>query len=330
MVKSALSRVVLMLAMLIVAFCIVSLNPAEARMGGSFGSRGSRTFQAAPATNTAPSVGPVQRSMTPNNPTPTSPAQPAPVQPASVQPRPSFWSGLGGGLVGGLLGGLAFSGIFGMMFGHGLGGMGGGFSFLFQLILIGGAIWLATKFFRRRDASAPQAGSWKSSQFVQSNENVVPAFTAPAYGASRANNVSRDEIGITSGDLAAFERLLADVQEAFTREDHQGLRRLTTPEMVSYLSEELADNATHGLKNEVADLRFLNGVVAEAWREGDREYATMAMHWSAKDLMRNRQTGVVEKGDPNTPVETTELWTFTREAAGTWLLSAIQEARGNA
>ena len=83
--KSRLSRISLMLAMFVVAFCIVSLNPVEARMGGSFGSRGTRTFQSAPATKTAPSVGPIQRSMTPNQPAPASPVQSFP-----AQSRPSF------------------------------------------------------------------------------------------------------------------------------------------------------------------------------------------------------------------------------------------------
>ncbi|MGX9182276.1 Tim44 domain-containing protein, partial [Mesorhizobium sp. BHbdii] len=144
-------------------------------------------------------------------------------------------------------------------------------------------------------------------------------------GTATSDATGADEIGITETDRSAFERILADVQAAFTREDHQGLRRLTTPEMVSYLSEELADNATKGLKNEVSNLQFLNGEVSEAWREGTRDYATVAMHWSAIDVMRNRQTGAIETGDPNKPVETTELWTFTREPGQPWLLSAIQE-----
>lgn len=42
--------------------------------------------------------------------------------------------------------------------------------------------------------------------------------------------------------------------------------------------------------------------------EGVRDYATVAMHWSAIDVMRNRQTGAI-----------------AREAGQPWLLSAIQE-----
>jgi predicted lipid-binding transport protein (Tim44 family) len=43
--------------------------------------------------------------------------------------------------------------------------------------------------------------------------------------------------------------------------------------------------------------------------------------------MRDRQTGEVKQGDPKTPAEGRELWTFVRDNGGQWLLSAIQDAR---
>jgi predicted lipid-binding transport protein (Tim44 family) len=152
----------------------------------------------------------------------------------------------------------------------------------------------------------------------------APGGGAPAPSSQRSG--PRDEIGITDADLEIFETRLGQVQDAFSREDHAGLRRYTTPEMVSYLSEELADNATKGLRNDVKDVKFIQGDVAEAWREGSRDYATVAIKWSAIDLMRNRESGEVVKGDPDRPAEATELWTFTRESRGDWLLSAIQGA----
>lgn len=195
------------------------------------------------------------------------------------------------------------------MFGHGFGGAGGGLSFIIQLLLIGGVAMLAMRFFNRNNTAPADARS-PGLPFGQQGFGTSPQAYSPsvATGTGASGATGADEIGITDADRSAFERILADMQAAFTREDHQGLRRLTTPEMVSYLSEELADNATKGLKNEVSNLRFLNGEVAEAWREGTRDYATVAMQWSAIDVMRNRQTGAIEQGDPNNPVETTELW----------------------
>ena len=75
--------------------------------------------------------------------------------------------------------------------------------------------------------------------------------------------------------------MLTEVQEAFGREDHKALRRLVTPEMVSYLSEELADNAQNGVRNDVTDVQLLQADIAEAWSEGDRDYATAALNYSS-------------------------------------------------
>ncbi|MDG4881336.1 TIM44-like domain-containing protein [Mesorhizobium sp. WSM4884] len=321
MSKSRTIKVALIFLILLMALGSVSIGTAEARMGGSFGSRGSRTFQAPTPTKTAPYTAPVTRSMTPNTTQSIPPSQSFP-----GQARPGFWNGFGGGFVGGLVGGLLFNGLFGMMLGHGFGGIGGGFSFIFQLLLIGGLIMLAMRFFSR-DNAAP--ANMRSSGFPFGQQGwggSQPSYPSRTTGLGAAGASGADEIGITDADRDAFERILGDVQAAFSREDHQGLRRLTTPEMVSYLSEELADNATHGLKNDVTNLELLEADIAEAWREGSRDYATAAMRWQAIDVMRNRQTGAVEKGDPKNPVEATELWTFTREAGGPWLLSAIQDA----
>ena len=321
MPKSRTIKLASIFLIVLMALGSVSLTTAEARRGGSFGSRGSRTYQAPAPTTTAPYTAPVTRSMTPQ----TTPSAP-PAQPFPGQTRPGFWNGFGGGLVGGLVGGLLFNGLFGMMFGHGFGGIGGGLSFVLQLLLIGGLVMLAMRFFNRGSAAPAnmRASGFPTGRQDWRNAPAGYPSGASSLGAARASG--GDEIGITDADRNAFERILGDVQAAFSREDHQGLRRLTTPEMVSYLSEELADNATHGLKNEVTNLQLLKGEVAEAWREGTRDYATVAMRWSAVDVMRSRQTGAVEKGDPDHPVEATELWTFTREAGGPWLLSAIQDA----
>jgi predicted lipid-binding transport protein (Tim44 family) len=114
------------------------------------------------------------------------------------------------------------------------------------------------------------------------------------------------------------------VQEAYGREDLTALRLRATPEMVSYFTEEFTDNATRGQINEVSEAKLLQGDLAEAWREGNAEYATVAMRYEIVDRMRDCATGeVVEGGDA--PVEVTELWTFRRAPGGDWMLSAIQQ-----
>jgi len=70
--------------------------------------------------------------------------------------------------------------------------------------------------------------------------------------------------------------------------------------------------------------------VTESWEEGDLQYATAYLKWSAIDhLVRiDHAPGMppaIAGGDPRTPVEQEEVWTFVRRRGGNWLLSAIQQ-----
>ena len=68
-------------------------------------------------------------------------------------------------------------------------------------------------------------------------------------------------------------------------------RKLTTPEAMSWLAEELSDNATKGLKNEVRNVHLVQGDVAESWNEAGDDYATVAMRYESIDVTRDRATG---------------------------------------
>ncbi|BCG74923.1 membrane protein [Mesorhizobium sp. 113-1-2] len=321
------SRFAALFAGLFLAFSMVAIDHAEARRGGSFGSRGTRTFQSAPPTRTAPApTAPVERSMTPNTGVNSAARQP------QVQ-RPGFMSGFGGTMMRGLL----IGGLIGLLVGQGFGGLAGMFGFLLQALLIGGAIMLAIRFFRSQSARGPApalagAGNAEASRFenrATEQQQTAGSFTIPGFGGGSGGSspaAGSEEITLAQTDLDAFQQLLTDVQEAFGREDHAALRRATTPEMVSYLSEELADNAQKGLRNEVSDITLLQADIAESWREDDRDYATAALRYESRDVMRERANGNVVEGDEDHPTETTELWTFTRQNGSSWKLSAIQQA----
>ncbi|TPL22609.1 Tim44 domain-containing protein [Mesorhizobium sp. B2-4-10] len=324
------SRFAALFAGLFLAFSMVAVDHAEARRGGSFGSRGMRAFQSAPPTRTAPApTAPVERSMTPNTGVNT-----AARQPQAGPQRPGFMSGFGGTMMRGLL----IGGLIGLLLGQGFGGLAGMFGFLLQAVLIGGAIMLAIRFFRSQSARGPApalAGAGNASRFEnraagQSDANNARSFAIPGFGGGSGGGsaaaTGSDEIRLAQTDLDAFQQLLSDVQEAFGREDHAALRKTTTPEMVSYLSEELADNAKKGLRNEVSDVTLLQADIAESWREDDRDYATAALRYESRDVMRERASGKVVEGDEDHPTETTELWTFTRQNGSSWKLSAIQQA----
>ena len=101
-------------------------------------------------------------------------------------------------------------------------------------------------------------------------------------------------------DYDAFERLLGDIQAAYLAEDLSALRAKVTPEMPSYFSEQLAGNASRGLINRVTDVKLLQGDLAEAWREGDSDYATVPMKFALKDSMVERASGRTVEGGEQT------------------------------
>jgi predicted lipid-binding transport protein (Tim44 family) len=292
-------------ALLPVLFCLtLALAPslAEARAGSSFsgggfsaGSRGSRTFE-------PNSAAPITRSM---NPTPqaTSPlGMPAPAYGGSFFQRHPFLTGLAGGFLGSWL----FSSMGG--FGHAFGG-------LLTILIIGVLIYLAVRLLTGRGLSTAGGGAMPRS---------LGAAAAPAVRYRGRDTTVGD------ADLNAFQGIHAAVQDAWSRADLARLRPLMTPEMLGYFSEELTRNASQGTQNVVSDVRLLNGNVTESWDEGDLQYATADMRWSATDFVARlgRSPGdpdYVVGGNPRVPIEAEEVWTFVRRRGGNWLLSAIQQ-----
>ena len=123
--------------------------------------------------------------------------------------------------------------------------------------------------------------------------------------------------------MTRSKQLLGDVQTAYSAEDLSALRAKVTPEMLSYFSEQLSENASRGLVDRVTGVKLLQGDLSEAWREGGTDYATVAMRFALTDSMVERASGrTVDGGQPG---EVTELWTFMRARGGNWLLSAIQQ-----
>lgn len=292
---------------------------AFARAGGGFsmGSRGGRTYSAPHMTPTSPfRTAPIQRSTTPRGYS----------QPYQRSPG-LFGGGFGRGLGGGLLGGFLGAGLFGLLFGHGLfGGLGGGSSFLGLLLQIG-LIYLVVRFalnyFRSRQQ--PAYGGPQGSAY--SGLGPQPGYGGSGFGGMGGAG-GDTPIGVEAADYTTFERRLSEVQTAFGAEDLDRLHRLATPEMVGYFNEELQGNAHRGVVNRLSGIRLLKGDLAEAWREGGAEYATVALRYQLIDTMVDRASGRIVSGDPNRPDEVTELWTFVRAAGAgpdAWMLSAIQQ-----
>jgi len=305
-------------AALVVAFSMMTVDFAEARMRGGFGSRGTRTFQTSPVTPTAPNtVAPVQRTMTPQA-APTA----APRQPMAAQPRGGFFGGFGGSLFRGLM----FGGLLGLLFGSGFGGFGGLLALFAQVLLIGGGIWLVMRMMRASSARPAMAGGPNHMYRGGGDPSPQPRPQGGSGSGNAGRRRNADELGITQRDLDRFETILGQVQTAYGAENYDALRQLTTPEMMGFMAEQLGQNGSRGLRNHIADVQLLQGDVSESWREPAGQYATVAMRYSLRDWTVDRSTGQVTEGNAHEPTEATELWTFVRQAGRDWKLSAIQEA----
>jgi predicted lipid-binding transport protein (Tim44 family) len=302
-----------LLAAFVVAALALAPSLADARAGGgsSFGSRGGRTFSAPSSTSTAPGASPMERTMT---------ARPSPGYGAPS--APGYTPSRMGGFTSGLLGGLLGAGIGGLLFGHGMFG-GGGFGFiglLIQLALLYFVVrWLFRTFFSHRPAMAgagmPGAGM---SMFNRMGQPAPGMAATPGGGGA-------PPVTIAPADYQAYEQLLVEMQAAWSAQDLRHLQAIATPEMVSYFGEQLAQQSSRGVRNSVTSVKLEKGDLSEAWSEGSREYATVAMRFSMIDVTVD-STGRVVEGDPTNRALATELWTFVRAPGGRWLLSAIQQA----
>ena len=306
---------------------------ADARPRSSMGSRGTKTFSAPPPTATAPNAAaPINRTMT----TPGTPgaASTAAARPPVAQPAGGMFGGMRG-IMGGLALGFLGAGLFGMLAGggflSGLAGFASILGFIAQIALIGGVVFLAYRWWQRRSqpqqqpayAGLPRQMQGDAQQPQQ--RSALGAFGGFGGGSAAAAAPVVEPLEVKPEDFDTFEKLLGDVQTAYGREDLAALRPHLTPEMLSYYAEELSENASRGVVNEISDVKLLQGDLAEAWREDGKEYASVAMRYSLKDRYVDRATGKASDGNEG-PQEATEVWTFTRAPTGNWLLSAIQQA----
>ena len=287
-------------------------STADARVGGGFsmGSRGTRTFSAPSATPTAPTAAPIQRSIT----------QPSSQPGFGTRSPGMFGSGFfGRGLLGGLAAGFLGAGLFGLLFGHGLFGGLGGFASLLGLILQIGLVVLIGRFLWSMWARRQQP-AFASGPSLRDAPGMGGGF---GFGGGSAGPMG-GKVDVTPADFDAFERLLGEIQTAYSNEDLGALRGRATPEMLSYFSEQLSENASRGVVNQISGVKLEQGDLAEAWREGNVDYATVAMRFRLVDRTIDRSSGRLVDGSES-PQEVTELWTFMRAGHGNWLLAAIQQ-----
>ena len=296
---------------------------------GSMGSRGSRTYEQNGARPIEQSTTPKPTATTPSPASagPASTAQPSPAMQPSFMQRNPLLAGLAAGLAGSWIGHMLFgatdssartteAGESTSKTDEGSGSTG---ILLFLILLGAGAFYY---FLRVRRLPTPDfSGITRSSTF----NGILPA------GSSHTTlSTATVDTEITSEDKKAFQQLLTDVQTAWSKQDLAGLRRSVTPEMLSYFATALAEQTSLDIANHVEDVTLLRAEVREAWAEGAAQYATIDLHWSARDYTvsltkQQGAPGYLMEGSEEIPAETHEVWTFMRYQNGKWLLSAIQQ-----
>jgi predicted lipid-binding transport protein (Tim44 family) len=331
-------------AIAIVAASLIAVAPAASfakagsTSGGgmSAGSRGSQT------NSVPPSSGP-QRAQPIERTTTQTPATAPARSPGAAAATPAaggvggwaqrnpFMAGIAGGFIGAGIGSLLFGGAGGLS----SGGAAGMIGMLLQVLLFGGLAYIAFRLLRRVFAgnaaqpamTTPEGATFRTAGGPQQDDRSgYQPGQGSGMGGLFASAPALQPITVAETDLDVFSGILLEVQAAWTAGDVAKLRALATPEMVSYFSEALSDNASKGVSNHVENITLLKGDVEQSWTEEGRDYVTASLTWSALDYnVKLDQLTVVIGGDRSKLVESTEMWTFMRSKGGRWLLSAIQQ-----
>ena len=282
-----------------IAVCLLYFwhGAAEAaRLGGgkSFGSKPSYQ-RSAPATTpspTSPQVSPGQTT------------QQRPVAGPTPSPMGRWGGMLGGLLMGGLIGSMLFGG------GHAYGGPG-----LFDMLLIGGGLFLLYRFIRARrmaTASAAPAGSmsfdrspaqgWGQSGFSPSVEPEPPA-AAPA---TLPPGFNADEF--LKGAKAIYTRL----QASWDKRDLEDIRQFVSAEVLAEIEHQAQADPQPGK----TELLLINPSILEA-REAEGQTTVSVLY---DVMMRENGTEMAK--------QVRELWHFSRETKKPedfWRLEGIQQ-----
>ncbi len=197
-------------------------------------------------------------------------------------------------------------------------GFGGFLGVLLQIFAV--LVWLVRFLIRMFSGGG-------SSAVFAGGPNMFARGVAPGGmgGGLGGGSSAPPPIQIGPQDYQAFEQLLRELQAAWSRHDLNALSAMVTPEMLSYFGEQLAEQTSQGVRNEVTDVRLLQGDLAQAWSRGSREYATVAMRFTMIDITRDT-TGRIVDGSPNEHVTATELWTFVRSPGGA--VAAVSDPTG--
>jgi predicted lipid-binding transport protein (Tim44 family) len=291
---------------------------ARAGGGKSTGSRGSRSWS-------SPDAGPS---------TPSANRQAVP--PSAVQqplPQRSGWmSALMGGIMGFALGGLLGSMLFGGLGGGLFKGIG-----LLEILLMGGLLYMAVAYLRRRQQPVPtgpygyappqgsETPSWQAESMYAGTATMAATESDRDSGIRhiRQMDPAFDPVRFT----ATASEVFFQVQAAWMGRDVEPVRHLMIPEMYEQLHKDCDRLRGERRINRLENIAVRYTEVTEAWQEGGQDFVTVRILASLLDYTVEEGTHRVLEGSNTEPVKFEEYWTFTRPVGPhPWQLSAIQQA----
>ena len=298
---------------------------AWARAGGgkSSGSRGSRSASS-----------PAERGRQPAATSPQAGAQTGSQAPAPQ--RGGRMSGMMGGITGFLIGGAIGSLLLGGLGGGGLlGGIG-----LLEILLIGGVLYFAFAYLRRRQQPAPASpygygapqsrdmSSWSSTPSV--GTVMMPEASSGEDDLSRGvRHIQQMDSSFTPERFAeTVSEVFFNVQEAWMVRDMSSTRTLLSSEMYETLQRECERLRAEGRVNYLDHIAVRSIQITEAWQEGGQDFVTGHILASLMDYTIDESSKQVVEGSRTTAIQFEEYWTFSRPVGpNPWKLSAIQQAR---
>lgn len=237
--------------------------------------------------------------------------------------------------VAGLMGAVAGSALFAMLssaFG-GFGGMGGS---LMTMLLIAGIAMMAMRLFRSKSrpayagqtlgGQAPRSQDWSPMAGQSFGGGTVTDFGA--FRQSKEQGLAAIALESPTFTTAKAEDELANVffrvQEAWSADDRQTLRSVTTSEMYDTFVADLTEMANRRERNVLKGTVMRSFAITEAWQDEGEEFITASIHARLLDYVE--RDGRIVEGSDSEPVDFREVWTFGRpRRGGEWRLSAINQ-----
>jgi len=207
----------------------------------------------------------------------------------------------------GMLGGVALGGLLGAMF------FGGAFEGIkiFDILIIGGLVFLALWFVRRKTQPMAYAGR-------QPNADMPSASTHFATQTTSSINILRPDIE-EAHFLKAAREIFVRMQAAWDAHDLEDIKRFCTSEV----AEKIAADMQAGDRNQT-EATTLHAKLSDSWIESGLEW--VAVDFNA--LLREQSLG--SDGDATEEIthEVNETWIFQHDPANndpTWYLAGIQQ-----